>query len=335
MRFIRRTQAIVPAFREKGACFNQGRKDEQEWLANLTNPAAFKLTFPDYWNRSPDVRGALYAMHGWCCGFCSSFLPLNDRGDVEHFRPKGKIEEDSKHGGYWWLAYNFENYLLSCSRCNSACKRTHFPLIAGGKRITYKSRHKLSAEPRLLIDPTLDPIEDWLTAEWSDSLCPIKAKEDLNENNKAQVEYLLELFRINIDPRLVIDRIKVRDQVADAILEKRFEDASPFAIRYRPHSFTAKQMLSEKAPVYLPTINTEILWLLDELIKILDITLKFQKEKPKDKKLEKQANELLWSLAVIWHDPPDGVTVNIEEFLAVKGKVDPVRELFDQIQINN
>lgn len=330
MRFIRRTQAIVPAFKENGACLKQGQKDEKDWLANLGNPA-FKLAFPDHWNRSPDVRGALYAMHGWCCGFCSSFLPLNDRGDVEHFRPKAKVTEDSTHSGYWWLAYNFENYLLSCSRCNSSCKGNYFPLMPGGKRITYDSRLSISAEPRLLINPTLDPIEEWITVKWNDTLCPIEAKEGLDPYNKAQVEYILNLFRINIEIRLVNDRKEVRNQVNDALLEERYEDASQLAIRYRPHSFTAKQMLSEKAPKYLPSADTEILWLLSELIKILDITLELREKHPKDEKLKKQANELLWSFAVIWHDPPEGVTVDIEEIFTSKGIIDLIKELYDQI----
>ena len=49
--------------------------------------------------------GALYAMQGRVCAYCEQKLPESDRGDVEHFRPKSL---------YRWLAYAFENYLLSC-----------------------------------------------------------------------------------------------------------------------------------------------------------------------------------------------------------------------------
>jgi len=48
------------------------------------------LDFPDHWNR-PDVRGALYSMHGRVCAFCLSELSRSDRGDVEHFRPKSLV----------------------------------------------------------------------------------------------------------------------------------------------------------------------------------------------------------------------------------------------------
>ena len=50
----------------------------------------------------------------------------NDRGDVEHFRPKSAVLDDPLHGGYWWLAYDFQNYLLSCSLCNRVRKKTRF-----------------------------------------------------------------------------------------------------------------------------------------------------------------------------------------------------------------
>src|SRR6266481_3442684 len=76
------------------------------------------------WN-NPDVRGALYAMHGRACAYCEQHLPENDRGDVEHFRPESL---------YRWLAYAFDNYLLSCSICNRTLKRDRFPLRSGATR---------------------------------------------------------------------------------------------------------------------------------------------------------------------------------------------------------
>ncbi len=40
-------------------------------------------------------------------------------GDVEHYRPKST---------YWWLAYNYENYLASCQLCNQKFKKAEFPV---------------------------------------------------------------------------------------------------------------------------------------------------------------------------------------------------------------
>jgi len=82
------------------------------------------------------------------CGYCESYVLATDTGDVEHFRPKGKISELLAEGreqpgtsnvegrhleevsarGYWWLAYEWTNWLFACDRCNVGWKRTLFPV---------------------------------------------------------------------------------------------------------------------------------------------------------------------------------------------------------------
>lgn len=54
------------------------------------------------------------------CAYCEAPLKVVAFGDVEHYRPKSI---------YWWLAYNYENYLASCTLCNQAYKKDHFPLL--------------------------------------------------------------------------------------------------------------------------------------------------------------------------------------------------------------
>jgi hypothetical protein len=76
------------------------------------------------------------------CGYCEVDVVTVDRykGDVEHYRPKGRvdrlvIEADDKMksqplfaSGYHWLAYSWDNYILTCNPCNSSYKRNFFPL---------------------------------------------------------------------------------------------------------------------------------------------------------------------------------------------------------------
>lgn len=95
-------------------------------------------------------------MHGRVCVFCRSELRRGDRGDVEHFRPKSHCS---------WLAYSFENYFLSCSVCNRISKREHFPLLPGAPRLHYYQRQHLAEEQRLLLDPAVDPVEQWLVVD--------------------------------------------------------------------------------------------------------------------------------------------------------------------------
>ena len=69
--------------------------------------------------------------------------PGSDK-NIDHFRPKGGVEEDPNHEGYWWLAFNWRNFRFACQWCNqrrndrvnntSGGKGEHFPLAAGSFR---------------------------------------------------------------------------------------------------------------------------------------------------------------------------------------------------------
>lgn len=110
------------------------------------------------------------AQHGRC-GFCESEVLPTETGDVEHFRPKGEISELIEEGreprkwasnvegrrlrtisewGYWWLAYEWTNWLFACSRCNSGWKRTLFPVAEDPRQLPPVEGQ---TETPLLLDP--------------------------------------------------------------------------------------------------------------------------------------------------------------------------------------
>jgi uncharacterized protein (TIGR02646 family) len=60
------------------------------------------------------------------CAYCEASIKSTGYGDVEHYRPKSV---------YWWLAYSFENYLVSCAMCNQAFKSNKFPRRTGGSKM--------------------------------------------------------------------------------------------------------------------------------------------------------------------------------------------------------
>lgn len=86
------------------------------------------------------------------CAYCEASALATGVGDVDHFRPKGEVSElgddpatwgrerpwlanvkkpkyhQVSDRGYWWLAYNWENWLLACERCNRAWKGSLFPV---------------------------------------------------------------------------------------------------------------------------------------------------------------------------------------------------------------
>lgn len=58
------------------------------------------------------------------CAYCEATTKTTHYGDVEHYRPKSI---------YWWLAYCYDNYLVSCRICNQS-KADHFPIQNGKMR---------------------------------------------------------------------------------------------------------------------------------------------------------------------------------------------------------
>jgi hypothetical protein len=89
-----------------------------------------------------DFKAAMAPATYGKCGYCEVDVWAVDRfkGDVEHYRPKGRIDQivarpDGSttttvqfESGYHWLAYEWDNYILSCNPCNSANKKNLFPV---------------------------------------------------------------------------------------------------------------------------------------------------------------------------------------------------------------
>ena len=70
-----------------------------------------------------DVRDALKAMFHNKCAYCESQVAGSSQTDVEHYRPKAKISDKKDHPGYWWLAMDWSNLVLSCMHCNQTRKQ--------------------------------------------------------------------------------------------------------------------------------------------------------------------------------------------------------------------
>src|SRR5205823_9338448 len=78
------------------------------------------------------------------CWYCESIQESSDM-HVDHFRPEGRIADEGSHGpGYWWLAFDWHNFRLSCTYCNtlrsegdrapSGGKADRFPLWEEARR---------------------------------------------------------------------------------------------------------------------------------------------------------------------------------------------------------
>jgi len=90
--------------------------------------------FSNYFYANKTVKKKLSEIYNDKCAFCESNTTAGAVLQVEHFRPKAKVNEDNLHEGYYWLGYEWTNLLYACSACNSA-KSNYFPLDKNGVRI--------------------------------------------------------------------------------------------------------------------------------------------------------------------------------------------------------
>jgi uncharacterized protein (TIGR02646 family) len=127
--------------------------------------------FPFTIYRLPEVSAALEELFHGKCAYCEvHFLPTSLIG-VEHFRPKSSVTESPEHPGYWWLASDWENLLISCHKCNMSSietgertgKGNRFPLDNEAERGFNPGEE--SREQPLLLNPCVDAPELHLVFE--------------------------------------------------------------------------------------------------------------------------------------------------------------------------
>ncbi len=113
------------------------------------------------------------------CAYCQRSLAGiifgSGEHDLEHYRPKGRVSAYPDAGdsvrfsfstgsgqanGYYWLAYDLENYAVACISCNRGLKADGFP-IAGTRGVASANVADLNvSEQPLLIFPFVDDPED-------------------------------------------------------------------------------------------------------------------------------------------------------------------------------
>jgi len=200
------------------------------------------------------------------CAYCESYIPDFQRGDVEHFRPKGGVtdEDDNtiflkdKHGtlledesgnpiphpGYYWLAYEWRNLLPSCTVCNQPKsigdkkigKHNRFPVIG----VHAQTPEEVENEQPLLINPASDDEDDdpenHLTMDPNTGLMGYRTERG---------KMCIEIFGLNLRDQLVEERRgacrEVRSLLVDLIYNPARRDeaaAELIAIREGKRSYT-------------------------------------------------------------------------------------------------
>ncbi|WP_370210416.1 hypothetical protein [Alloalcanivorax venustensis] len=175
---------------------------------------------------------------------------------VDHFRPKNKVEEESQHDGYWWLAFDWENYRCACTFCNSrrnfnetqGGKACRFPLENPEQRAFTPDDHdKLHNERPSFLDP-FNPDDEKLLWFDNDGL-PIP-KPEASEEQTRKVENSIDIFHLH-ETRIARARNKLRLEVETQVRKiKNNDDALGAKIRLR-RMVRDTEKLSRAAVIYL------------------------------------------------------------------------------------
>lgn len=246
--------------------------------------------------------------------------------------------------------YEFTNYLLGCRVCNTNRKSNVFPLastpVAFDRRMVTDAdflRAALACEERLLLDPAEDPVTEWLSVDWEDPICPIAPTEVANNHTvgNVRVEKTVNFFGLNVIPELVDDRFTHVNAVLDSITAWRAgnpvkeNELRAMASRYRPHGWAARQVLAALAPELLPTHDEELRWYVEEMLDRLDRddrVLAAAIATKRDRAMVKQRrDEVCWTLAALWKDPPTASAVVIDGWIDARGRRTEIKGFRDRL----
>jgi len=174
------------------------------------------------------------------CAYCDRNHKAGSSDDIEHFRPKGAVnkftdlkDQTSQKPGYYWLAADWDNLLISCPRCNRAekyeqelqaasppqaapmtavfllGKKDRFPLEDEINRAKVP-RDDITREKALLLNPCVDDPEEYfmyVVEGESTKIGIINAKPDISAERRKRAEASIFVYALNRPP-LVAERSK-------------------------------------------------------------------------------------------------------------------------------
>lgn len=129
-----------------------------------------------------------------CC-YCEDAMGT----DVEHFRPKSLFPE---------LAFEWKNYLLACSACNSVAKRDKFSIFdASDSKLDITRKLGDPVVPPMsgddvLINPRFEDPLDYLRIDLIRTF-HFQPKRDLSARDHIRAEYTIDLLQLNTRVELV------------------------------------------------------------------------------------------------------------------------------------
>jgi hypothetical protein len=178
------------------------------------------------------LKDALMKLSHDKCWYCEI---RQDRslGAVDHYRPKGRVDGVPDHPGYWWLAFDENNYRFTCTLCNSSTmdkktktvggKREQFPLFDEDKRANTRSSSLSDEKPKLL-DPLIavDPgLLTWLVDGNPAPRYPASQNAEWNERAAVSITvYHLNHYKLRRRRIAIYNELKLLIQEGDILYDK-------------------------------------------------------------------------------------------------------------------
>lgn len=218
--------------------------------ANVTKPFRFSV-YSD-----SKVKDVLIELFKEKCAYCESRFLHVYSGDVEHFRPKGKIADaPNPKPGYYWLASNWDNLLLSCRNCNQKLKHLtvgkieketmgkmdQFPLETDGVHVQSHENDISTEEPfRLLINPCIENPEDFFKYDYGSGVIIPKPS---SRKDKKMAE---ESIRVYVLQRVPLVQARERKSIEILAQIQRVKEAIKNLSDFSDNSNSIKQIYFDK-----------------------------------------------------------------------------------------
>jgi uncharacterized protein (TIGR02646 family) len=214
-----------------------------------------------------DLAPYLAKLNNNKCWYSESLNPGSNK-DVDHFRPKGRVDEDPNHEGYWWLAFDWRNYRYSCQWCNqrrvnsitNGGKCDHFPVNGTFRASQEGDDHKL--EDIDLLDP-VDP-DDWKLLTFRPNGEPIPARPaGTKEHKRAETsikiyhldyrEFVVGRHDLATKVRLAVEEMDTcYPKITDITMREIFKNRQKDILRLidRNSEYSAAALAYAKAEIY-------------------------------------------------------------------------------------
>jgi hypothetical protein len=120
---VDRSKTACPAVLTDATLKTGGVKETAKAIKFYAKKSNHRRSFPYKAYGHPEVRRALEVLFQGKCAYCEFRYGAVHPAEVEHWRPKGQVENVSGKKkaikpGYYWLAATWDNLLPSCIDCN-------------------------------------------------------------------------------------------------------------------------------------------------------------------------------------------------------------------------